>query len=203
MKTDFASSPMRDPKGYLTQEEIRKLIDNADNPRDRLLILLLARTGRRISEVLKLRVDDINFELKKILWNILKQRERDGRPKLKWKSIDEATLNDLKKYIETYNLGPDDYIFSPKGRRNKPISRQRAFQIIRKIGEKAGIIYVGSKKLHPHHFRHSVGIYLTRRFGPAQARIQLEHSSLLITQNYLQFSEKDEREIADALSEIV
>jgi len=198
MEKKFSSNPMKDPRGYLTGEEIDKLMAASDNPKNVLLILLLSRTGRRVSELLSLKVGDINFREKMILWNILKRKNN----KQKWKPIDEATLNRIKRYIEFNNLGENDFVFFRPGNKDCHITRQRAFQIVRYVGKKAGITFVGSKKLHPHHFRHSVGIYLTKKFGVAFAQRQLEHSNLLITQNYLQFSAKDERAVADSLNQI-
>jgi len=44
---------MKDLKGYLTPEQIKSMILNCDNLRDRVLIRLLWRTGMRISELVR------------------------------------------------------------------------------------------------------------------------------------------------------
>ncbi len=49
-------------KTYLNPDEIERLEDAASNLRDKLLIRILFRLGCRISEVLALTVDDIDFD---------------------------------------------------------------------------------------------------------------------------------------------
>lgn len=53
-------------KTYLELSEVKLLEGAADRPRDRLLIKLLSRSGCRISEVLAMKVSDIDFEQKTI-----------------------------------------------------------------------------------------------------------------------------------------
>jgi len=50
------------PKVYLTPEEIRKLEDEAEYLRDKLLIRILAHTGCRISEALSIKPSDVDFD---------------------------------------------------------------------------------------------------------------------------------------------
>jgi integrase/recombinase XerD len=61
-------------KTYLDQEELERLEAAATNPRDRLLIRLLIRTGCRISEELGIRVGDIDFAQHAIVIQHLKTR---------------------------------------------------------------------------------------------------------------------------------
>jgi len=49
-------------KAYLDPQDVRLLEEHASSLRDRLLIRILFRTGCRISEVLGLRVEDVDFE---------------------------------------------------------------------------------------------------------------------------------------------
>jgi integrase/recombinase XerD len=49
-------------KSYLDQNEVAQLEEAATNLRDRLLIRLLFRLGCRISEVLEITTDDIDFK---------------------------------------------------------------------------------------------------------------------------------------------
>ena len=98
---------MRDLGGFLQDSEIDRMYDATEYQRDKLLILLLAVTGRRISEILMLKVKDIMYEDKNINWHI----EKKGRKKLgtnldyrRIKPIDENTLNELVKYIEQEDL---------------------------------------------------------------------------------------------------
>jgi integrase len=79
--------------------------------------------------------------------------------------------------------------------KNKPISRQRAFQIVRKLAEEVGINNVGGKQPHPHHFRHTYAIDQARNMkSPADVRklqMTMDHSSLAVTEQYLKFSDEE------------
>ena len=68
-------------KTYLEPEEVKRLIETADNLRDKLMIQLLFSTGCRISELLGLTLDDIDFEQGTITIKHLKSRLNLNCPK--------------------------------------------------------------------------------------------------------------------------
>lgn len=215
----LSGKPMQDLRGYLTEEQVQTLFEACSTDRERLLIRMLWKTGRRVGEILGLQVKDIDFITCNILWhiekkNILKKRrketpekfeERKKHPKPDYpilKPIDRASIGMLKDYIVKERLGHEDYIFySPFIGRGKPLTRFRIFQLIRKIGERAGIARVGNKGIHPHHFRHSFAVHIVRNAkNPAAIALlqkALEHNNINITMNYLQFSQEDLREIIE------
>ena len=59
---------------YLTFEHIDSIIETTINYRDRLLMLLLSRTGCRVSEALSITVDDIDLTSKLLTIKHLKRR---------------------------------------------------------------------------------------------------------------------------------
>ena len=61
-------------KTYLNANEILALETEANNPRDKLLVRTLFRLGCRVSEVLGLTVDDIDFESRTVTIKHLKAR---------------------------------------------------------------------------------------------------------------------------------
>ena len=61
---------------YLSKQEIHDILSFAVNPRDYLLISLLWHTGARISEILELRVRDIDFYGKTAKISTLKQKSK-------------------------------------------------------------------------------------------------------------------------------
>ena len=203
---------MQDLQGFFRSGERRKLYEACKNNRDRILIRLLWKSGRRISEILALKVSDLDFENNNILWHIEKKSrllkdknnqiikdpitDKPLRQKIdltRVKPMDKRTMAMLGAYIQEQGFSPPDLIL--------PITRQRAFQIIREVGKISGVRFVGNKQIHPHHFRHTFAVdYAKEAQSPSDLRklqMFLEHSSLDMTEQYLQFGNKDLRDMVD------
>ena len=187
---------MNDLGGYMTMEQIERLLKCAKNKRDFTLFLLMFRCGRRISEVLPLKVSDINFDDGVILFYILKKRREYKR----YKAVDSEVITILKSYINEQELLPEDYLFKSRWCK-EPISRQRAHQIIREMAKAASIHQIGAHKPHTHHLRHSHAINFLKNVDSSYAlkilQQQLEHSDIKATSIYLQFSQKDQKEMLE------
>lgn len=178
------SPVMSDLRGFLNIEQLIKLLENMKqrNIRDYALFFTLYKSGRRISELLALKVEDIDFENQKILWNILKRRIQFRR----WIDEDVEVLFVLKQYLQTTGLREGSFLF--------PITRQRAFDIIRFYCKRVGINFIGEKKPHPHHLRHTFAIHFIRS-GDAKIedlfalKYKLGHKTIASTETYLQFGD--------------
>lgn len=192
---------MKDLGGYFKEKEREAVYYAVDNPRDKVLIRMLWVTGRRISEILNIKVSDIDFEAKNVLINVLKK----GRPYQNFSHLDNISLHLLSKYITYRNLIQNDYLFKSDFIPSRPITRQRAFKIILNACNKAGIFQVGSKRPHPHHFRHSFAVDVARNLKtPADVRMlqqTMDHSSLAVTEKYLKFNQTELSKILDNLYE--
>ena len=55
-------TPIRDLKGYLEPEQVERVIAAATNRRDVLLVRIPWRTGMRVTELIGIRVPDIDFD---------------------------------------------------------------------------------------------------------------------------------------------
>jgi len=196
MKQDSNIEVMKDLEGFFRPNERKAIYNACDSWRDKVLIRLLWKSGRRITEILQVKVKDVDFANGNALFIILKKK----KPFKKWKPLDKFTLSLLDLYIKKSGLLKDHYLLHA-GNPHKPISRQRAFQIVRRLCKSVGILKVGNKQPHPHHFRHSYAIDLAKRSkSPADIRqVQkfLEHSSLAITEKYLQFGDSDLRKLIE------
>ena len=197
---------MRDLQGFLRERDIIRIYNAAEGYRDKALIRLLWKSGRRITEILLVRVSDIDFEDNAIVWHIEKKTKKVEGERVKFdlrkrKPIDNFTAKLLRHYIYEYGLKDNDFLFPSPVHKDRPITRQRAFQIVRRVCEKAGIYYVGNKKPHPHHFRHSFAVNAVKKMkspaGVRKLQMFLEHSTLGITENYLQFADDDLRELVE------
>lgn len=197
--TEFASIPMKDKRGYLSTDQANMIINQASNMRDRLILQLMYRCGRRVSEILLMKRDDILWEDGKIIFNILKRK----RPIKELKPVDMDTLKLLRMYV--------DGEFSMKGVRKRmesetlfPVTRQYVFKLVRKLGEQCGINKVGEKKLHPHHFRHSFAVHAVRTTVKSaedlrKLQMYMGHANMSTTSHYLQFSPEEMRDLVDGM----
>ena len=197
-------TPIKDLRGYLQPEEIERLTEVASNPRDRLLIRIPWRTGIRVSELIGIRIQDIDFDNRAIVIKVLKQRKRDGKAieRRRVITIDQGSLDMVRKYLEWRKRFPykGDLLF--------PITRQRVDQIYWKLGRRAGIKEIGDpavsqhRKLHPHHLRHSFAIHCIKH-GMSVERLPkiLGHQSPTTTSVYLQYSVADLHEDYDRVWE--
>jgi integrase/recombinase XerD len=197
MPGDFASSTMSDPRGYLSVEQVEAIIGAAKNPRDKLLLQLLYRCGRRVSEVLMLREEDILWADRKIIFNILKRK----KPVKELKPVDEDTFRLLEEYVRIKGslLGLRK---QAGGQLLFPISRQYVFKMMRKLGAEVGITRVGKKGLHPHHLRHSFAVHQVRgniKTADDLRKLQMYmgHANINTTAHYLQFSPDELRDVVD------
>ena len=193
---EHSTSAMKDLQGYFKEGERLRIYNSCKSVRNKVLIRLLWKSGRRISEVIQIKVKDIDFENGVIHWVILKKKV----PSRALKPIDSKTLQLLKHYITQRRLRDEHYLID-RGDGRSYLNRSYCYRLVRKICEDAGINKVGNKPPHPHHFRHSFAIDLIRRSKSASGiRIvqqALEHSSIQMTEQYLQFSPEELRELLE------
>jgi len=194
---DFASNTMKDPKGYLTEEQVNSIINAASNLRDKVLLQLIYRCGRRVSEVLLIKDDDVLWDERKIIFNILKRK----RPVKELKPVDQETFDLLNDYVKKMH---DIEGLKKKASADRlfPISRQYVFKLIRKLGKEVGIEMVGHKKLHPHHLRHSFAVHQVKNNIKTaedlrKLQMYMGHANITTTAHYLQFSPDELRDITD------
>jgi integrase/recombinase XerD len=193
-------TPIRDLRAYLGADQVERLIAAANNRRDALLVRIPWRTGIRVSEIINIRIQDIDFENRAIVIKVQKMRKRDGKltERRRIIPVDQGTLDKVREYLEWRKQ------FPYKGELLFPISRQRVDQIFWKLGRKAGIDEIGDpavskhRKLHPHVLRHSFAIHCIKN-GMSIERLQkiLGHQSPTTTSVYLQYSVADMHEDYD------
>jgi len=162
---------------YLEKEQVDEILNAAKtcNHRDYLLLRFMWRTGVRVSEVINVTPKDIEFKN-----NVVNIRKAKGGRQRRV-PLDQETLKMLSDYALALNIPEDQPVF--------PIQRNRVFSIVKKYGNMTGI------NIHPHTLRHSFAINMVRG-GTDLRRVQLMlgHTSLSITQVYLQFNDNDLRE---------
>ena len=152
------------------------------NPRDFLLFTLGINTGLRISDILRLKVEDVKDQTGEIKEYLDLNEKKTKKQRLIY--INSEVRNALEYYFDKtgiYHL--DRYLFiSDKTKINKPISRIRAWQLIQSWCREVGI----KGRIGTHTIRKTAG-YQMRIAGVAIELIQevLGHQSISMTKRYL------------------
>ncbi|WLR44412.1 site-specific integrase (plasmid) [Bacillus carboniphilus] len=95
------------------------------NERNYMLFLLGTNTALRISDILKLKVKDVEG------WYITIREQKTNKHK-KVKMTMELK-REIQKYIQ--NKDKHEYLFKSRQGKNKPITRSAAYKVLRQIGE--------------------------------------------------------------------
>ncbi len=167
---------------YLSVDEVEALLaapDEATVPgvRDRAMIEVLYATGLRVSELLKLSVNDVNL-VDGFLLAFGKGRKERVVP------LGKHAIEKVRAYLE----GPRAAML--KGReapalfvtpRGRGFSRMGFWKLLRRYAGKAGI----ARPLSPHKLRHSFATHLVERGADLRAvQAMLGHADLSTTQIY-------------------
>lgn len=172
---------------YLTIEEVNDLFSSFKNDtfeeiRDYAILEMIYSCGLRVSELIELKLKDINAQEKvvKIVGKGFKEREVPIR--------DEAliALNEYLKYVKKNVIVVDkNIIFLNK--HGKKLTRQYVWQMIKDRAKKAGI----TKDISPHTLRHSFATHLLSK-GCDLKVVQklLGHENIETTQIYTHVAEE-------------
>ena len=187
---------MSDTRGYMRPEEVRRVINHTRNLRDRTILVLLWATGCRLTELLMLTIEEVSWRDRALYMWTLKRKEKRRYQRIVL--VDESTLDVLKRYIEECGI-EEGRIFR--------ITARRVQQIVYEAGKAAGIPRVGTKKIHPHHFRHSHCVAWVRANPTIEGLRKLQqrvgHASIATTAHYLQFAFEEQRaEVEKVLGEL-
>lgn len=159
-------------KETYTDESLELMRDYCDNPRDLALIDLLASTGIRVGELVKLNRDDVDFENRECIVFGKGNKERKVY-------FDARTKIHLQKYLANRTDDNEALFVSLI----KPFERLQISGVeirLRKIGRDLGI-----HKTHPHKFRRTLATMAIDKGMPIeQVQQLLGHQSIDTTLQY-------------------
>ncbi|MGO8959108.1 MAG: tyrosine-type recombinase/integrase [Streptosporangiaceae bacterium] len=183
------------PAQVLTPAEIQALMARAlgstapseQSPtgiRNKALIMLLYRSGLRISEALSIRPGDIDHEARSI--RVLKTKSGQPQTRYYHRTAEDALARwlDVRKGLGINGRAEAFCTTGGRGgsRPGRPLSRQYVAQMLKDSAGEAGIV----KRVHPHGFRATFAAELENSGEPIEVICKLlGQSSVAVTARYL------------------
>ncbi len=177
---------------FLTEQEVENLLaqpkeKNIRGQRDKAMLELLYATGLRASELVSLKLKDLNLEQRYVLC-----QGKGGKERIVpfGHSAQEALREYLHKARSRLLKRENPSLFLSS--RGRAFTRQGFWKMLKGYGRQAGL----GKKISPHVLRHSFATHLLE--GGADLRsvqLMLGHSQITTTQIYTHVSRKHLREV--------
>ncbi len=172
------------PKSILP-EEVEALLrapdpSTAEGLRDRAMLELLYATGLRVSELIRVRIDDLVMDA-----GFLRTIGKGSKERIV--PFGDTARDAIVRYMETgrpeYDRFGDPHLFL--SRRGRPMSRQSFWMKIVKHARTAGI----RARISPHVLRHSFATHLLENGADLRSvQMMLGHSDISTTQIYTHVS---------------
>lgn len=184
---------------YLTQEEVKILLNTPDisSPDissikgiiEKVVLNLLYFCGLRVSELVNLKLKDINVEEKII--KVIGKGSVERIIPIREEALEFINLY-IKEYRNKHNFLNSKYLLI--NTHGNPLSRQSIYAIVKSVSIKAKI----NKNIHPHTLRHSFATHLLENGAEIRAvQEMLGHSKISTTQIYTHLSEKKLKQAYD------
>lgn len=179
---------------FLSLDEVELLLDQPDEiksagVRDRAMLELLYATGLRVSELINLRLKDLNLNEGFLICRGKGSKERIV-------PLGKSSAGKISQYLDGARLKfikqDSEYIFLTI--RGTPFTRQGFWKLLKKYGQQAGL----DQKISPHILRHSFATHLLERGADLRSvQLMLGHSQITTTQIYTHVSRARLRKVYD------
>jgi integrase/recombinase XerD len=174
----YPKSPQRLP-AILSQEEVTRLIDSASNLSHRAMLMILYSTGVRRSELVHIKVSDIDSE--RMVIHIRQGKgSKDRDVPLSSKLLD--TLREYWRWAK-----PKTYLFPGQSGGDVPLTTKAVWHACQDAVHRAGI----PKRISPHSLRHSYATHLLESGADLRTiQLLLGHADIKHTTVYLHLSQR-------------
>jgi type 1 fimbriae regulatory protein FimB len=163
-------------KNFLTESEISLFLDSArrgrHGVRDYLLALLTYRHAYRVSELIDIRMADLDLNTGRVFVRRNKGSLSTSQP------LEGDEIRAIRAWLRERGNTKSPYLFlSERG----PMTRQAVNYLFREIGRRAGLPF----DINPHMLRHSTGYYLANKgYDTRLIQDYLGHRNIRHTQIY-------------------
>lgn len=170
----------------LSKDEVVKLIAAIPRRKSQLLLKLLYASGLRVSELVNLKIGDIEGT------TVTVHHGKGGKDRVT--ILPQSLVHDIEQFVRDQRL--TNLLFP--GRNGKPLTTRNVQAIISRAAKRAGI----NKHVTPHKLRHSFATHLLDA-GTDVRVIQelLGHSNLQTTQIYTHVSKEQLQKVHSPLEE--
>jgi len=180
---------------YLTIEEIDNLLslpdDSLKGKRDRAILEVLYATGIRVSELVNVKVSDVNIRMGFVTLTGESSKARIvplGRPA---RAALEEYIYDVRKGLVRDSEDDDSLFVNYHG---KKLTRQGLWKIIKEYASKAGI----ENKITPQTLRHSFAVHMVQNGADLKSLQELlGHEDISATQIYLSVTKNRIKDVYD------
>jgi site-specific recombinase XerD len=173
----------------LSKEEVKVIIQNTNNIKHKCIVSLLYSAGLRRSELINLKIDDV--ESKRMMLKINNAKQNKDR----YTMLSERMLQELRLYYKEYR--PKYYLF--EGVKGGKYSEESVLNVVKKASIKSGI----QKRVTPHMLRHSFATHLLESGTDLRyIQILLGHSSTKTTEIYTHIANNSIRTINNPLDSL-
>lgn len=196
---DLPKIGMKLPK-YLTMKEVDLLLSEfpereeqtnlskAKQLRNLAMVHLLYASGLRVSELVNLKINDINLQSGSVLAFGKGAKER-------YVPIGKFAIAAVEKYYSEARsilLGTKKSLYAFVGRGDRPVTRQSFWKFLKELARARGI----SKTISPHVLRHSFATHLLENGADLRSvQLMLGHADISTTQIYTHVSRDHLREM--------
>ncbi len=177
---------------FLTEQEVKNLLAQPKEKtirgqRDKAMLELLYATGVRVSELVSLKLEDLNLDQGYVLC-----RGKGGKERIV--PFGRSAKGALREYLHNARLRllkrDDPSLFLSS--RGSAFTRQGFWKMLKGYGRQAHM----EKKISPHVLRHSFATHLLERGADLRSvQLMLGHSQITTTQIYTHVSRKHLRKV--------
>lgn len=174
----------------LTKEEVKMMLSSCTNKKHRLLLEFLYSSGMRVSECVKIKINDL--DLKEKMGRVISGKGKKDRHII----LSTTFISNLQEYLAARKNG-SPYVFT--GIKGSHLSVRMAQRIVNDAAQKAGV----KKRVFAHALRSTFATHLLEA-GTDIRIIQelLGHADLSTTQRYTKVSTEQLKKVKSPLDAI-